>query len=305
MLSCDLYLMPETLEEAFDLFEAHDGSYRIVAGATDILPWARDGRAGDVHYPVLVDISRIPDLTGFRELTGGRVRLGAATPFQRFLTEDALKRHLPVMPHVAVWFADDQIRESATLGGNIVNASPAADGTPPVIALNGTMELASREGGVRRMPITEFVTGPGRTQIAKGELLVAIECDSAAGYGAAFEKVGHRRSLVISTVCVAALVKLDAAMATVEDIRLSLAGVGPVPVRLAECEALLKGRAPDAALVEQAASLPVDRVQSRTRQAYRREVVRNFVYRGIADALADAGLAIDRDATPLKEAANG
>ena len=149
MLNCDEYLMPESLDEAFDLIERHAGRYRIVAGATDLLPWAREGRAGDVHYPVLIDISRVPELDGV-ERRGDRLRLGANTTFADFLNDAELREALPIMPHVAVWFADDQIRELATLAGNLINASPAADGTPPMIALNGTVTLECRRDGDRR-----------------------------------------------------------------------------------------------------------------------------------------------------------
>ncbi|HET9176579.1 MAG TPA: FAD binding domain-containing protein, partial [Pseudolabrys sp.] len=133
MLTCDDYLTPASLDEAFDAMAEHRGHYRIVAGATDTLTWAREGRAGDVHIPALIDVTKIPEL---RELSvdDERVRLGAATPIQRFLDDRSLARVLPAMPRCAVWFADDQIRESATIGGNIVNASPAADGTPPLLA---------------------------------------------------------------------------------------------------------------------------------------------------------------------------
>ena len=131
-------------------------------------------------------------------------------PIQRFLDDRSLVRALPAMPRCAVWFADDQIRAQATVGGNIVNASPAADATPCLIAHAAEVELAKKTDGNivrRRMTLDQFVTGPNRTALEDGELLIAIECDSLPGYAGSFEKVGHRRSLVISLVCLAALVK--------------------------------------------------------------------------------------------------
>ena len=121
MLTCDDYITPKSLDEAFGAMRINRGRYRIVAGATDTLPWAREGRAGDVSIPVLIDISKIPQLNE-RQVSDERVRLGAATPIQRFLDDKALSRALPEMPRCAVWFADDQIRAQATVGGNIVNA---------------------------------------------------------------------------------------------------------------------------------------------------------------------------------------
>ncbi len=192
------------------------------------------------------------------------------------------------MPRCAVWFADDQIRESATIGGNIVNASPAADGTPPLIAHEARVELACRRNGKierRTLALGEFITGPGKTALEEGELLVAIECDALPGYGGSFEKVGHRRSLVISLVCLAALVKLDAAKSRFEDVRLAIGGIGPVPRRLADVEAFLRAGPVSAARLEEAAEMPVALVASRTRQEYRRDVVRGFVLRGLIKAV--------------------
>lgn len=291
MLLCDEYLVPATLDEAFDAMAHNEGRHRIIAGATDTLPWAREGRAGDVHVPVLIDVAKLPELNE-RRVDERRAHIGAATPIQRFLDDPSLARALPCMPRCAVWFADDQIRESATIGGNIVNASPAADATPGLIAHEAHVELARRQDGAiarRRIKLDQFVTGPGRTALAPGELLVAVECDALPGYGGSFEKVGHRRSLVISLVCLAALVKLDAAGRAFEDVRLAIGGIGPVPKRLTDVETFLRAGALSAERLEQAADMPLDLVASRTRQAYRREVVRGFVMRGLLNAVQRAG----------------
>ena len=291
MLTCDDYLTPASLDEAFDAMAEHRGHYRIVAGATDTLPWAREGRAGDVHIPVLIDVTKIPQL---RELSIGdeRVRLGAATPIQRFLDDGKLGRALPAMPRCAVWFADDQIRAQATVGGNIVNASPAADATPCLIAHAAEVELAKKSGGKivrRRMTLDQFVTGPNRTALEDGELLIALDCDALADYGGSFEKVGHRRSLVISLVCLAALVKLDAQGRRMEDVRLSIAGIGPKPLRLEGVENFLRGAEISPQRLEQAADMPASFVASRTRQQYRRDVVQGFMLRGLINAARNAG----------------
>jgi xanthine dehydrogenase FAD-binding subunit len=291
MLTCDEYLVPRSLDETFDAIEKNRGRYRLVAGATDILPWAREGRAGDVDIPVLIDLTKIPELRA-RSVDDKRVRLGAATPIQRFLDDPALSRAMPCMPRCAVWFADDQIRESATIGGNLVNASPAADTTPALMAHEALVELAARRNGAivrRTVPLTEFVVGPGRTKLAPDEILVAVECDALPAHGGSFEKVGHRRSLVISLVCLATLVKLDAEGRRIENVRLAIAGVGPLPRRLTDVEDFLRANPISTAALEEAAAMPTDLVQSRTRQAYRREVVHGFLMRGLLTALRRAG----------------
>jgi xanthine dehydrogenase FAD-binding subunit len=296
MLTCDHYLMPASLDEVFALMDEHRGGrYRLVAGCTDVVPWARPARADDVHYPALIDLTRVSELNGV-ELRGGRVHLGANTAFQAFLEDAFLRRQLPVMRHCAAWFADDQIRRQATLGGNLVNASPAADGAPPMLAMDSAVVLISRKNGARQqrtLPLTEFILGPGETRLEEGEVLMAIECDSMHGYGGAFKKVGHRRSLVISVACAAILVKVDETRRRFADARVALGGIGPVPVRAVEIEQHLQGKPITLEAIEAAADLSSGHVQSRTRQDYRREVTRNFVVEAIVEALGDAGVNVD------------
>ena len=118
-----------------------------------------------MHYPALIDLAAVAELNGF-ELRGGRVHLGANTTFQQFLEDAFLRRQLPVMRHCAAWFADDQIRRQATVGGNLVNASPAADGAPPMLAMDAVVALTARRDGARRsrrLPLAEFMVGPAET----------------------------------------------------------------------------------------------------------------------------------------------
>ena len=283
------YLLPRTLREALDAVAALPEGGRLIAGGTDLVPWAREGRAGNVHVPVVVDVSRVQEMRGY-VIAGGTVRLNANVVFQDFLTDPVLRAHLPCMPHCAVWFADDQLREQATLAGNLVNASPAADGTPPVIAMDGLIELARLEDGdiaKRTIPVTDFVRGPGKTDLQSGELITATICRDMQGYGGSFQKVGQRRSLVISKVCCAALVRTDGDI--FEDVRLALGGVGPVPARLIETEDMLRGQKISRQLIADACVTPVERVASRSMVAYRRRVVRGFVEAAIEDALVACG----------------
>lgn len=288
MLTCDTYLMPKTLAEALVAWRDAPEGGRLVAGATDILPWAREGRAGDVHLPVMVDVSRVAELQGY-SVQGNRVRLGANVVYQDFLEDDTLIRLLPNMRYCAIWFADDQIRRQATLVGNLVNASPAGDGMPPVLALNGEIELARLEGGVittRTLPVADFITGPGKTDLQPGEIATAVTVDALPGYGGSFEKVGQRRSLVISVVCASALVKLDITGQRFEDVRVAIGGIGPRPTRLHDIEAMLRGERVSGDLIARASAHAAGLVASRSRVEYRRAVSPGFVAAAIEDALA-------------------
>ncbi len=298
MLTYDHYLTPATLAQAFDALHGLPGA-RIVAGATDLLPWAREGRAGDVHLSALVDVSGIAELQGIAPApaSAGRIRLGAATPIAAFQHHALLREQAPVLGRCAVWFADEQIREQATVGGNLVNASPAGDTQPALLALNTHVTLARQEGGrilERTLPLSQFIVGPGQTQRQPLEILTRLEIDALPGHAAVFEKVGHRRSLVISTVCLAAVLKLDASRSRIEDLRIAIGAVGPVPERLDDVEDALGGQVPTPQRLRRVAEHTAERVRSRSRQAYRREVLVNFVERALVDALARAGRAVPR-----------
>lgn len=297
MLLCDQYVMPETLKEALTIWAgAPDGS-QLVAGGTDLLPWAREGRAGDVEVPMLVDLSRVAELSGY-EKQGDRLRLGANMVFQRLLNDEALRADMPCMPYCAIWFADDQIREQATLVGNLVNASPAADGTPAALTLNCELEIASLNGdkvSSRTQSLSDFVKGPGKTSLGDHEIVTGVTCDVLPGYGGAFEKVGQRRSLVISTVCTACLVKPSASGNSFEDVRLAMGGVGPVPTRLTNIETFLAGKSISLETIAAAAQMTDGLVQSRTRQEYRKHVVDGFVERALRNALSDCGIELPAD----------
>jgi carbon-monoxide dehydrogenase medium subunit/xanthine dehydrogenase FAD-binding subunit len=291
MLTCDSYLSPDSLSDALAAVAASDGRFRFVAGATDLLPWAREGRAGDVHVPLMVDISGVPELQTI-DLRNERLWIGAATPFQRFLDMPDLMRLVPGMPDCAIWFADNQIRESATIGGNIVNASPAGDGIPPLLTANATVELAAlRDGAIRRRStsLADFIKGPGLTAAEHDEILLGVECDTLDGYGGAFEKVGHRRSLVISVVCLSAMVRMDPTGRKFEDVRLAIGGVGPMARRMDAIEARLNGQSVGADLLQDVMLSCDQFIQSRTRQEYRKLVAPGFLAQGLAKAIRKAG----------------
>ena len=304
MLTCDDYITPGSLREAFTAMEAHHGRYRVVAGATDTLPWAREGRAGNVHIPALIDVAKIPELREI-SVSDARVRLGAATPIQRFLDDPSLVRALPAMPRCAVWFADDQIRAQATIGGNIVNASPAADATPCLIAHEAELELAKNVGGKithRRVRLEQFVTGPNQTALQDGELLIAVECNALARIWRQLRK-GRPPSFFGDFPGV------SGGAAQARPAGADNRGCAPGDCRHRPEAAASRRRrkiplrwAVNAERLEQAADMPVSLVASRTRQEYRREVVRGFVLRGLINAAHRAGADLQTLAPELEAA---
>lgn len=298
MLIYQNYLTPLSLSEVFSALVKHSGeSYKLIAGGTDILPWARQGRAGDVELNTLIDVSGVRELRGI-EVVNGVIRVGAATTIADFIRSEELRTFASVLSRCAVWFADDQIRAQATVGGNIINASPAGDSQPALLVHNCQVVLAKQDvGGVsyRTLPLSDFIQGPGCTDLREGEVLAHLELDALRGYGVAFEKVGHRRSLVISTVCLAAAARRNPMTDRLDDFRIAIAAVGPVPVRLEAVEKVLVGKKPTGKLLREVAGQVADYVRSRSRQDYRKEVLENFVERGSLRALQDAGFDVERN----------
>ena len=293
------YHEPESLRDAIALAARFGTEASFLAGGTDLIVQLERGRIAPRH---VIGLRRVPGLTGIE--VNGRVTLGARVTPRAIERAPELAGAFRCLIEGAEVIGGHQVRNVATVGGNLVNASPAADGTPPLLAHDAEVLLAARRNGTihhRKLALSKFVEGPGRTALGEDEILLEVQCAALPKHGAAFEKVGQRRSLVISTVCVAALVELDDTNRKLADVRLAVAGIGPVPRRMDKIEAALKGQMPSARLLEDAAAIAGDLVASRTRQEYRREVVRGFVLRALVNAARRAG-ANDQLITPELEA---
>lgn len=207
----------------------------ILAGGTDFYPALRDAPAPD-H---LLDVTRIEGLRGIRKTSSGWC-LGAATSWS-----DVIREPLPAvfngLKAAAREVGSVQIQNAATLGGNLCNASPAADGVPPLLALNATVELASIRG-TRLLPLQDFILGPRRTACLEDELLIAVHVpDTHDTAWSEFVKLGARRYLVISIV-MASIVLVPDAKGRLEDVRIAVGACSAVAQRLRRLESVLQGQ---------------------------------------------------------------
>lgn len=292
MLAYGEYLMPTSIREALAMVTQHADHYQLLSGGTDLIPAAREVRGGNSDSVALIDLSRIRELRESK-MVDRTLRIGAAVTFENFLEEPLFKEYAPLLGKCAMVVADDQIRHEATIGGNIMNASPAADGTVALLTLNAKVVLERLKNGrreSRNVSLSDFVLGPGLTEKGTDEILTGILCDAGgAEFGSAFYKVGHRRSLIISVASTAAVVRLSEDKQFFTDVRLAIGAVSSVPTRLPECEEVLLGAPVSVRVIQRAAAMARDRVASRSRQAYRRDVVSAFIGHALADAVQELG----------------
>lgn len=264
---------PRSLAQLWPLLA--DGATPM-AGGTDLLA----GRRGKA--PALVAcLERIESLCGVRE-EDGCIILGACETHARLLRHPLVRERLPVLAKALAVLGSPLIRNMGTLGGNIVTASPAGDTLPPLHALDAQVELVSSQG-TRRVPLDGFITGPGRTRLEPGEIVVAVRVPQPdAGALHHFEKVGRRKALAIAVVSLAAVIRTDAE-GVVTHARLALGSVGPTVMRCPEAETLLTGRLFGREAVQAAAEAirrevtPMDDL--RASAAYRRAVAGNLLLR--------------------------
>ena len=248
------YLRPQDLT---GVFHGLASGARILAGGTDLYP----GAGARISGPV-VDISRVAALRGISASSSG-LRLGAATPWTE-IAEARLPPACAALQEAARQVGGRQVQNAGTLGGNLCNASPAADGVPPLLALEAEVELLSAHGA-RRLPLSAFLRGPRRTDLRGDEVLAAIHLPSRALSGvSAFEKLGARAYLVISIAMVA--VRLTREGDRVTGASVAVGSCGPVAQRLTAVEAALTGPISGLAARARAADLtalhPIDDVRA-------------------------------------------
>jgi xanthine dehydrogenase FAD-binding subunit len=272
------YVAPRRLDEALQVMA--DGDATLLCGGTDLAPQTESGTRQ--YKSKLLNIRRIEELGGIAA-KGGEIRIGATTTFSEIRRSAVLADIAPVLVQAAERFASEQIRNAASVGGNICNASPAGDMIPPLLVLGAAVELACWQGGAvqtRRVPLEQFFVRPGRTVMRAEELLTAVVFDRPqADFVARFRKSGPRPALEISTVSVALGARVVGGR--LSDVRVAMGSVAPTPLRARHVEAALEGKPLDAATIAAGVSAtaqdakPIDDV--RASAWYRGHLVKVFV----------------------------
>lgn len=280
------YLEPHTLRQAISLLQRHGDQARIVAGSTDFLVRWRTG----VWQPqYVVNIQHVPGLDRLGYSARSGLRLGALVTVQALEASPVLREKYPALATGATSFAGVQVRNLATVGGNVCNASPAGDTLPALLAFEAQCKLVGPDGE-RWVPLDQFFKGPGRTDLQSAEILTELRLPPPArNSGSLYIKHSPRGAMDISAVGVASVVALGQRGKVCEDVKIALGAVAPTPIRAYGAEELLRGQTITPELVHAVAqkaqelATPIDDV--RATGAYRKSVVGVLVQRTLEHSI--------------------
>ncbi len=279
------YIRAQSLEDALRLLAEHGPEARVLAGGTDLLLEMRGGKSSP-HY--LIDISRLAELRGIRvteEAYGEGLAIGATTTVREVETSPLLVGGYRVLAQAAGTLGSVQVRNQATIGGNVCHAAPSADTAPALLVLDALAEIAGPEGR-EKVPLDQFFQGPGQTALGPDWILVSLHLPRpAAGTGGAYIKHSLRRAMDLAFVGVAALVSV--ADGSLEKVRIALGAVAPTPMRarqaeeaLLACGDLSPATIAEAARVAAEEARPIDDIRSAA--WYRRRMVEVETRRALA-----------------------
>jgi aerobic carbon-monoxide dehydrogenase medium subunit len=279
------YRQARTLPEAIALLGQDEGT-RIVAGATDFLVRWRQG----LWKPrAVLSIQHIPGLDGVVYTPTTGLSLGSLVTIRTLELHPLIQQHYPALSQAATTFAGVQIRNLATVGGNICNASPSGDTLPALVAYGTECRLLGPEGE-RLVPLESFFMGPGRTALRPAELLVELHLPPPPPHtGALYIKHSPRSAMDISTVGVASMVTLEGQNGVCREARISLGAVAPTVIRARSAEVLLRGQRLEAGLIQEAAraasddARPIDDIRGTAR--HRRAIVEALTGRTLRSAI--------------------
>jgi CO/xanthine dehydrogenase FAD-binding subunit len=266
---------PGNLQAALSLLAAEPSRWLPIAGGTDVMVLYSAGKLPNRN---LINIWNIPELRQI-EVLSDRVRIGAACTYTSLRAHEIIPRDFPLLATAASWTGGIANQNRGTLGGNIANASPAADSLPALLVYDAELTLISARGE-RRVPYREFHTGYKQTVLAADELIRDISLPRRfSGYFSYARKVGARNAQAISKVCLAASGQLKNGL--FYDVRLALGSVAPIPLRLSATENLVNGKKREPSLIAAARTSTIEKIRPiddiRSTARYRSAVAANLV----------------------------
>jgi CO/xanthine dehydrogenase FAD-binding subunit len=288
------YVLAGSVEQTVALLAQQGGQARVLSGGTDLLVQLREGRR---RAALVVDIKHIPEVNVLGYDPGLGLQLGAAVPCHLICAHPALAAYPGLLDAISL-IGSVQIQGRASVGGNLCNASPAADTIPALIVHRAMCVIAGPDGG-REAPVEAFCTAPGQTVLRDGEFLVALHVPPPQpGFGASYLRFTPRNEMDIAVVGAGASVVLDAGGASFESARVALGAVAPTPLFVPEAGAALAGREvseeaiAEAARIAQAAARPIDDMRGTVAQ--RRHLAAVLTRRALTKAVERARESLQR-----------
>jgi len=277
------YHRPATLEDACRLLAAEPRA-AILAGGTDLMVHLRQPQRGK-RPPAVISVRHIPGLDRI-DGTASAIRIGALTTLTALIEHPTIRAEYPVLPFTARYMGSPAIRHLATVGGNLCNASPAADLSPVFLALDAEVGIAGPTGP-RRLSLDRFFRGPGQTALERGEILAWVEIPRKhEGWTVGYERLDVRRAMDIAIAGVATALHREGAR--VVEARLVLGAVAPTPIRVPEAETALVTEGLTPVVIERTVELAMGAARPigdvRATAEYRRDMVGALVRRAFAGA---------------------
>ena len=289
------YHLPETLPEALELLERFPGKARVLAGGTDIIP---ELRRRDIEAEVLVDISRLPGLNTITKV-GEEIRLGALVTHAQAAASPLIREKAGLLADGAAAVGSPQIRNIATVAGNLISARPAADTSIPLLALQASVILASKTGE-RMVPLTEFFLSVGKTVLdGRREILTEIRFTGLqSNQGGSYLRLSKRKALTLPMLVAAAVVTVDPGKKCFPRPPSRWARWPPPPTGPGRPRAILRGAALTREVIREAAAAAVQECSPRDSLLrgscdYRQEMIQVLVRRSIQKALGQAGFSLE------------
>lgn len=273
------YLMPNSMDEAISLLASHGERARFIAGGTDVIVKVKEGKITPRYLVSLRRVQGLDHIT-YKE---GELRIGALVTHRMLETSPIVRKEFPILTDAVTHIGSVQIRNVATIGGNIVNAVPSADGAIPLITLGAQVRLRGPKGE-RGMALEDLFIGPGQTLLEPGEILVEFIIPGLPPHtGAAYVKHTRRAAMELPLLGVAVLLSLADDLQTCADARIGLGVLAPTPMRARIAESVLKGERLTEEVLAKAARMAAEECKARDsirgEAWYRREMVEVLVPR--------------------------
>ena len=276
------YFRPTTLDEAFDLLRFYAGSVKLLAGGTDLLIQFSSTSSPKT---VVVSLRDLEALKQIRQTQQGDLFIGSMVTHADVGNAPLINQYFPALSRASQWVGSPSIRNLATIGGNICNASPSADTAPPLLAYEAKAVIVT-PAGEKWVHLEDFFTGPSLHVLRPEEILKGFLLTPKTGWVAAYEKLGIRRAMEIALVNVCVALSTDGNKRC-SDIRIALGAVAPTPIRARKAEGILKDQKISPELIEKSAKVAADEAKPisdiRASADYRKEMIRFMVKKMVSD----------------------